>query len=149
MSTTSTVGKPQDSGYLVRGFLVWLLIVFTESVNGTLRRLLLEPAIGDFPARRVGFFIGMLLILLITLLFVRWIDAPSVKGLFWVGLMWMLLTACFEVGLGWILGYSRERIFEDYDVSRGGLMGFGLLFLAVVPALAARVRHLGPTLSYL
>ena len=125
----------------MRGFLIWLLIIFAESVSGTLRRLVLEPAIGDFPARRVGFFIGMLLIFLITLLFTGWIKAPSIAGLFRVGLIWMLLTAGFEFGLGWILGYSRERIFEDYDVSLGGLMGFGLLFMLIVPALAAGLRR--------
>jgi hypothetical protein len=141
MSTTSTIVRSESPGYLVRGFLIWLLIVFAESVSGTLRRLLLEPAVGDFPARRIGFFIGMVLIFLIALLFVKWIKAPSITGLFRIGLMWMLMTACFEIGLGWILGYSRERIFEDYDVRSGGIMAFGLLFMVFAPTLAAKLRR--------
>lgn len=63
--------------HLVRGFLVWLLIMFAESVHGTLRQLFLAPAVGDFTARRISFFTGMLLIFLITYLLVRGIGAPT------------------------------------------------------------------------
>lgn len=127
--------------YPVRGFLIWLLIVFAESVHGTLRQLFLAPLIGDFPARRFAFFTGMLLIFLIAYFFIRRIAGHGVKSLFIVGLMWAVLTLAFEFGLGFlVLGLSRERMLEDYDVSRGGLMGFGLLFMAFVPYPAAKLR---------
>lgn len=127
--------------YLLRAFTVWLLIIFAESVHGTLRQLFLAPLIGDFSARRIAFFTGMLLIFTITYFFIHWINAPTTKKLLLIGLMWMLLTASFEFGLGYfVLNYSWERIFEDYDLSRGGLMGFGLLFMFFVPYLAAKLR---------
>ncbi len=127
--------------YFFRSFLVWLLIIFAESIHGTLRQLFFAPLIGDFSARRVAFFSGILLIFTITYFFIRWINAPTTKKLLLVGLMWMLLTASFEFGLGYfILNYSRERIFQDYDLSRGGLMGFGLLFLFSAPVLAKKLR---------
>lgn len=125
--------------YLLRGFTVWLLIIFAESVHGTLRQLFLAPLVGDFTARRIAFFIGMLLIFLITYFFIQWIAAPTIKSLFAVGLMWLILTALFEFGLGiLVINYSWERMFEDYDISRGGLMGFGLLFMLFVPFLATK-----------
>ena len=127
--------------YLVRGFLVWLVIVFAESVHGTLRQIFLAPVIGDFPVRRIAFFVGLLLIFLIAYFFVRWINAPG--SLFLVGLLWAILTLVFEIALGFfILGYSPERVFEDYDISRGGLMGFGLLFMVFSPWLAAKLREI-------
>lgn len=126
--------------YLLRALTVWLAIIFAESVHGTLRQIFLAPLVGDFTARRIAFFIGMLLIFLITYFLIRWINAPSIKSLFAVGLMWMMLTAIFEFGLGYfVLQYSWERMFEDYDVSRGGLMGFGLLFMLFAPYLAAKL----------
>lgn len=67
--------------YLLRAFLVWLVIVFVESVHGTLRQLFLAPLVGDFPARRIAFFVGMLLIFLITWMFIHWIRAESFKSL--------------------------------------------------------------------
>jgi len=82
--------------YLVRALAVWLLIVFAESVHGTLRQFFLAPLIGDFAARRIAFFIAILLIFLITYFFIRWISAPNVKSLFAVGLTWMILMTLFE-----------------------------------------------------
>jgi hypothetical protein len=129
--------------HLVRGVLVWLVIMFAESVHGTLRQLFLAPAVGDFTARRIAFFTGMLLIFLITYLLVRWIGAPAPGSLFVIGALWAVLTLAFEFGLGFlVLGYTRERVFEDYDVSRGGLMGFGIAYMVFVPYLAARLRGL-------
>jgi hypothetical protein len=127
--------------FLLRGLAVWLLIMLTESVHGTLRQIFLAPLVGDFTARRISFLTGMLLIFLITYLFIRWLRADSVKSLFALGVMWMILTAGFEFGLGrFVLAYSWERLLEDYDLSRGGLMGFGLLFMTFAPYLAAKLR---------
>lgn len=127
--------------YLVRAFLVWLLIMFVESIHGALRQIFLAPLVGDFPARRIAFFTGMLLIFLITFLFIRRIGAENAKQLLLVGFLWAILTLVFEFGLGFfVLGYSRERIFEDYDVARGGLMGFGIVFMFFAPYLAMKLR---------
>jgi hypothetical protein len=127
--------------YLWRAFLVWLAIIFAESVHGALRQILLAPLIGDFPARRIAFFVGMALIFLIARAFIGWVRARGAKELLLAGLLWAVLTLLFEFGLGFfVLGYSRERMYEDYDVSRGGLMGFGLLFMVFAPWLAAKLR---------
>ena len=127
--------------FLLRAFAVWLLIIFAESVHGTLRQIFLAPLVGDFTARRIAFFVGMLLIFGIAYFFIRWICAENAKQLFAVGLMWMVLTTLFEFGLGrFVLNYSSERMFEDYDLSRGGLMGFGLLFMIFAPYFAEKLR---------
>lgn len=127
--------------YLVRAFAVWLLIIFAESLHGTVRQILIAPLIGDFPARRIAFFVGLLLIFLIAYFSVRWIRAGNKKQLFAIGSLWAILTLSFEFALGFlVLGYTRERVFEDYQVSRGGLMGFGIIFIFFAPYLAAKLR---------
>jgi hypothetical protein len=127
--------------YLMRGFTVWLLIIFAESIHGTIRQLLLAPVVGDFTARRISFFVAVLLIFLITYFSIRWINAPNVKSLFVIGLIWTVLMTLFEFGLGiFVMNYSWERMLEDYDLTRGGLMGFGLLFMFFAPFLAAKIR---------
>lgn len=129
--------------YIARAFVVWLVIVFVESIHGTLRQLFLAPLVGDFPARRIAFFTGMLLIFLIAYFFIGWIRAENAKRLFVVGLMWAILMLSFEFGLGiFVLNYSRERILEDYDLARGGLMSFGIVFMMFAPSLAAKARGL-------
>ena len=68
--------------YILRALAVLLVIIFAESVHGTLRQLFLAPLVGDFTARRISFFIAVTLIFLITYFFIRWISAPNVKSLF-------------------------------------------------------------------
>ena len=128
--------------YLVRALAVLLVIIVAESVHGTLRQLFLAPLIGDFAVRRISFFTAVLMIFLITYFFIRWISAPTVRSLFAVGLMWMILMTLFEFGLGhFVMNYSWEQMLVDYDVSRGGLMGFGLIFMLFAPWLAAKLRR--------
>lgn len=127
--------------YLLKALFVWFLIIVAESIHGTLRQLFLAPLIGDFQARRIAVFTGTLVIFLVTYLLIRWISAPTVKALLGIGLMWVVLTVSFEFILGvFVLNYTWERMFEDYDISRGGLMGFGLLFMLFAPYLADKFR---------
>lgn len=126
---------------LLRASAVWFLIMIVESVHGTLRRLFLEPAVGDLRARQVSVFTGMALILAVAFLCIRWLRARSGSELLLTGLLWVVLTLIFEIVLGRaVLGYEWDRIVEDYDIRRGGLMGFGLLFMFFAPVLAARLR---------
>ncbi|MBX3401164.1 MAG: hypothetical protein KF873_20720 [Gemmataceae bacterium] len=127
---------------VLRVVLVWLVIIAVETVHGVLRTLLLVPLVGDFPARRVSVLTGSLLIFGVAWAFVRWIGADTRLRLLGVGLLWVVLTVLFEIGLGrYVLGLSWERIAEDYDVTRGGLLGFGLLFMAATPTLSAMLRR--------
>ena len=99
---------------------------------------------GDFPAPQIGVLIGSLLIFLVAYCCIRWIAArtPQLLG---VGLLWVVLTVLFEVGLGrLVLGLPWERIIEDYDVTRGGFLAFGLLLMLGSPLLAARLRGRKP-----
>lgn len=128
--------------FLLRAFAVWLVIMGVETVHGILRNLLLAPLIGDFPARQLAVFTGSLLIFGVTCLSIRWIRAEATLRLLIVGLMWAILTVLFEVGLGrLVLKLPWQRVTEDYDITHGGLMGIGLLFMALAPMFAARLRH--------
>lgn len=126
---------------LIRAFLVWLVIIAAETVHGILRGVLLVPIVGDLPARQIGVLIGSLLILAVAYLFIRWMAAKTKLQFLAVGLLWVVLTILFEIGLGrLVLGLPWERLTEDYDVTRGGFMGVGLLFMAAAPWLAAWLR---------
>jgi len=127
---------------VLRASVVWLVIIGVETAHGILRTVLLVPVIGDFPARQVGVFTGSVLILGVAVLFIRWVRAGTNRRLLAVGLLWAVLTVLFEIGLGRrILGLPWDRLLEDYDLTRGGVLGLGLLFMAVTPLLAARLRR--------
>lgn len=130
------------SRLLLRAWLVWLVIIAAETAHGVLRGLLLVSLVGDRPARQIGVLVGSLLILGVACLFIRWIDARTNRQLLGVGLLWVVLTVLFEIGLGRLaLGLSWDRITEDYDPARGGFLGLGLLVMAAAPRLAAWLRR--------
>jgi hypothetical protein len=132
--------KNEFSKIIRRGFAVWLLIALAESLHGIARVILLQPVVGDFRARQLALFTGMLIILAIAYYFVEWIRAADRFQLHIVGLLWVGLTIVFEISLGRLMNFSWERIFSDYDVARGGLMGFGLLFMFFAPLIARKLR---------
>lgn len=126
-----------------RALFAWLAIVVAETIHGTLRQLFLAPRIGDLPARQAGVVIGCAIIFVIAWATIRWIGARTASQQFRVGAAWVVLIVAFEIALGTALGYSRERMLEDYDLTAGGYLGFGLLFLLCAPYLAARARGFG------
>jgi hypothetical protein len=69
-------------------------------IDGILRGLLLVPVVGDLRVRQVGVFVGSLIILVVTYLFVGWIKAGSPLRLLSVGGFWLNLTVVFELALG-------------------------------------------------
>jgi hypothetical protein len=134
--------------FLFRALAVWLVLMATEVVHGILRALLLVPVVGDFRFRQIGVLTGSLLILGLTYLFIRWIRASTTARLLAVGLLWLVLTVLFEIGLGrLVLGLPWEQMRQDYDLPRGGLMPLGLLILTFSPLLMSRWRRSGQDAS--
>lgn len=124
-----------------RAVAVWLLIVAAETAHGVARTILLQPWLGDFRARQVAVLTGSAIILAIAFATIEWIGARSSSQLRSVGLLWVGLMAAFEVALGrFVFGYSWSRIGSDYNLAEGGLLALGMLFLALAPTLAAKLR---------
>lgn len=125
----------------LRALTVWLVIIGVEMVQGVLRTLLLQPVVGDFRARQIALIPSAMIILAIAYLFSHWLRATSTPLLLRIGCLWLGLTLLFEVGLGrLVLKLSWDRIVSDYDLSRGGLLTFGLAVLVLSPLIAARLR---------
>ncbi len=125
--------------HIGRAIAVWLLIVIAETIHGIARQHL----VGDFKARQIGVFTGSLIILAIATAAIKWLDARHRAQQFAIGALWVFLIVVFELSLGIILDYSPERILSDYDLSQGGLMGLGLLFMLCAPYFAAKLRRFG------
>jgi hypothetical protein len=127
---------------LARAVGIWLLLVATETVHGIVRRLLLEPQLGDLRARQVGVLTGAILIVLLFWLTLPWLGSQSIRRWWQLGAMWLVLTLAFELALGRAVGLSWDRIWSDFDPRRGGLLAFGMLVIAVSPRIVAARRGL-------
>jgi hypothetical protein len=123
-----------------RALLAWLTIAAAESVHGILRRIFVLPVIGELRAHQVGILVGCIIIFAIAWASIRWVGARSTSEQLKVGAVWMVLMGAFEVSLGYAFGYPLSRILQDYNIAEGRLMIFGMVFMLLAPALAAKAR---------
>jgi hypothetical protein len=122
---------------------VWLLITGAETLHGIARTLWLVPRVGDLSSRQIGVFSGSLIIFAITWLTIGWLGIRRTRALLLAGAVWVVLMLAFEFVLGRaVFGFGWDRIVAEFDLSRGGLMGFGLAALLLMPLFAARLRGL-------
>ena len=126
---------------MFRGLLLWLLIMAAETVHGILRGMVLVPQVGETMASRIGWPIGMALVLGITLVLIRWTGLSRNRDLFRLGAIWAVLTAIFEVGIGLLRGFDAARIWAEANPATGGLMLPSLVVMAVAPWVAVRLRR--------
>ena len=132
-----------DSSFsLARAIGIWLTLIAVESIHGVMRRLFLEPKLGDLRARQVSVFTGAVLIMLVFWFTLKWLGPQPVRRWWTFGLLWLALTLVFESGLGRATGMSWDRILSDFDPSRGGLLALGMLVILVGPRLLAQRRAL-------
>jgi hypothetical protein len=127
---------------LARAVGIWLTLVAVESMHGVMRRLFLEPQLGDLRARQVSVFTGAVLVTLVFWFTLRWLGSQPVRRWWTFGLLWLALTLGFEFGLGRATGMSWDRIASDFDPRRGGLLAFGMLVILVAPRILAQRRGL-------
>ena len=131
--------------FLLRGLVVWVVLMVAESLNGAIRIFGLIPALGEVLAERIAFAIGAALILTIATLLFRWMQIPQRSQQFSIGILWLLLTLGFEIALGrFAFGYSWAQIAADYDLRQGGLMPIGFGWLIFAPFIAEKLQKVLP-----
>jgi hypothetical protein len=129
-------------GIFIRSVVVWLVLIAAEILHGIARGILLVPYVGEFRSNQIGVFSGSAIILVIAVVFVRWIGASRPAQLLMVGLLWLALTLAFEILFGrFVMGLSWERLASDYNVLEGGLLPFGMLVLLLSPLIASKLRR--------
>jgi hypothetical protein len=130
--------------FLIRSFLIWLLFIPLAVLNGALRDLLLTPALGDTLGRAISSLTLSLLILGLTVLFIKKLGVDTLPGLFIVGGFWLVLTVMFEFTFFIaVLGHPMDVLFEDYNLFRGRLWLLVLITTFFSPFLAFRIRARG------
>jgi hypothetical protein len=126
---------------IFRSLVIWLVLICAEILHRIARGIFLVPHVGEFRSNQIGVFTGSIIILVIAVVFVRWIGATRTMDLLAVGLLWLVLTLAFEVGFGrFVLGASWERLAADYNVLEGGLLPFGMIVLLFAPLIAGKLR---------
>lgn len=122
---------------LAKALLIGLLIAAAETIQGILRLKFLNRRLGDKRARRVAVIPGSLIILLIAWGFAPWIGIRTPLDALAIGLLWVGLMLTYDLALGrWFFHFSWARLRADFDPRTGGMLGFGMVVLALAPWLA-------------
>jgi hypothetical protein len=130
---------------VTRAIAVWLLVIAAEILHGIARGIFLVPHVGEFRSNQIGVLTGSVIILVIAVIFVRWIGAFRTSTLLAVGALWLGLTLGFEMLFGrFVVGTSWERLAADYNVVEGGLLPFGMAILLLSPLIAGKIRGTTP-----
>lgn len=125
---------------MLRGLVIWLLIMAVETVHGVLRGIFLAPTVGEAMASRIGWPIGMVIVLAITLLCIRWTGLRDAQSLLKLGAIWAALTVLFEIAIGLARGLDATAIWYEINPLTGGLMIYSIIVMFAAPLLAARLR---------
>jgi len=118
----------------------WLPLVVIAFVNGTIRQIGFQKALGDLHAHQLSTALGITLFgIYIYWLIRRWklgSQSEAVK----IGLLWMVMTIAFEFALGrLVLGRDWAVLLNDYNLCEGRVWVLVLLWVAIAPVLFYKI----------
>lgn len=126
---------------VLKASIVWLGLVVLAVLNGIARNALISPHVGEQTGHVVSTIILCGVILVLAWLTNPWIAPGGMRAAWRVGFLWLVLTVAFEFLAGhYLFGHSWQRLFADYNLSRGRVWIFVLLVTLVAPAAAQRMR---------
>ena len=129
-----------DSDALWRMAALCLALASAETLHGIARITLVVPRIGKELANRLSVVSGTLLALGICWMLVPGIGLQSTSAHLLLGLGLSAFMAGFDVAIGKLLmRKSWAKIWPDFDPRSGNYLLLGLIALAFIPVLVARL----------
>jgi len=121
---------------LLRSFSIWFFIAVGEILNGNIRVRILNRKFGDKPAKKIGFFTGLIIIYSIAWISMPWLDPKNLTECFFIGLTWMIMMLGLDIYVGrFVFRFPWNKILEDFDIRKGNLLGLGMILLFFCPTL--------------
>lgn len=121
---------------LIKTVIVWIFIAFGEIINGNIRVRYLQRKFGQYRAKKISFFSGTAIFTTIIWFSLSWIAPSNLFQCFGVGLILMLLMLLLDIYFGkYIFCYSWKKIADDFNLRKGNLLGVGMFFILLCPAI--------------
>ena len=124
---------------MLRGVLVFILIMAVETVHGVLLGLFLVPLTGEESAAWLGWPIGLVLVLLVSWLTIGWTRLRSSSALLALGAVWAVLVVAFEAAIGLLRGMTLTEIAAEFD-PLSGTIAYSAAVMFLAPLATARLR---------
>jgi hypothetical protein len=124
---------------MARGIAVWLLIMLAETAHGVVRGMFLSPHLGEYAAR-IGWPVGMVLVVLVSVLAIRWTQISGPAALLRLGAVWAVLTVAFELMIGDLRGLDHAQLADALN-PRTGTIAYSALVMLLAPLAADWLRR--------
>ncbi len=119
----------------------WLGLVILAILNGSVRQLGYGPRLGELRAHQLSTLIGLLVFTGYLALLSRVRPIRTAGQAITIGALWLGLTVLFEFGFGhYVAGHPWTRLLADYNLFEGRVWVLVLVWCAVAPWLAYRLR---------
>jgi len=120
---------------------LWLVMLTVSIANGALRDLGYGKHMSELHAHQLSTMISIIVLGMVMWLFTSRYPPSSNKAALLLGMLWMGLTLTFEcLFFHYIGGHSWSELLANYNVLRGRVWIFVVIWLFVAPALFLHVR---------
>ncbi|MDR2918350.1 MAG: hypothetical protein LBV72_03165 [Tannerella sp.] len=121
---------------------IWLLIIPLAILNGAFRESVLIPYIGETYALFLSGILLGIMIFIVAYIFIPRLKHSSSANYWKIGLLWLILTLCFEFGFGFLRKIPFSEMIKAYDITTGNLWLFIVLFVGLLPWLVAKLKRI-------
>lgn len=117
-------------------FLAWFPMVVLAILNAVIRETIYKPFVGELPAHQISTITGIIIFgFYMWIVFRKW-KISNVKQSFLIGIMWLLMTLCFEFLFGhFIMRNTWGKLLHDYNIIEGRIWAAVLVFITFAPYL--------------
>jgi hypothetical protein len=121
---------------MLRYLVAWFPMLALAIANGALRQATYGKRIPELRAHQLSTAIGAAVFGVYIGFVIRAWPPVSTQQALQVGLLWLALTIAFEFFMGLVLARRPlDQVLRDYDVTRGRVWVFLLLWITVAPVL--------------
>ncbi|MEO6949468.1 MAG: hypothetical protein ABI123_07560 [Ginsengibacter sp.] len=126
---------------MLKYFLLWFPMLLIAVINGTARDLWYKKQIGELPGHQVSTISLIILFGFYIWFVIRTFPPESERQSIFIGLLWLILTLIFEFGFGRFRGISWHKLFEEYNILKGRLWVFILIWTTLAPYLFFKITR--------
>ena len=120
----------------------WVLMLLVAVANGALRDFTYGKYMDELAAHQFSTLIGAVVLGAVIWGFLKVFPLASEQRAIGVGLLWVSLTVAFEfLFFHYVGGHSWAELLGNYNVMKGRVWVFLLLWLAVAPYIFFRLSH--------
>ncbi|MGB3212954.1 MAG: hypothetical protein WBB19_19790 [Desulforhopalus sp.] len=119
---------------MLKLLIAWFIMLLVSILNGAIRDFTYGKHVNELRAHQLSSVSSVFLLGMVILGYMRFHPPATGQEAMTTGLVWMVLTLAFEfLFFHFVGGHSWAKLFANYNVLKGRVWIFVLLWLAVAP----------------